>query len=175
METTRNNLTPYSQHFFDKLSNYLDTKMYYFGSIQRRDYFPNFSDIDVDIFTDNEQGTILKIQNFLNIEPKYIHKFVYKLDSSNKMVYGHKVQYKDEANNFSTELLIFNEKDKHDVIKDHCSKFVLPFYISYLLVILKFVYYKLRLISKGLYSTFKRGLLNSSKSAPEFIVIPKQY
>jgi predicted nucleotidyltransferase len=61
METTRNNLTPYSKHFFDSLSNYLDTKLYFFGSIQRRDYFPNSSDIDVDIFTDNEPGTILKI------------------------------------------------------------------------------------------------------------------
>jgi hypothetical protein len=173
METTRNKLTPYSQHFFDSLSNYLDTKLYFFGSIQRRDYFPKFSDIDVDIFTDNESGTILKIQNFLNIEPKYIHKFVYKLDSSNKVVYGHKIQYKDE--HLTTEMLIFNEKDKRDVIRDHSSKFIFPFYISNLLLILKFVYYNLRLIPKNWYLKLKRCLLNSNESVPEFIIIPKQY
>jgi hypothetical protein len=173
METTRNKLTPYSQQFFDKLRNYLDTKLYFFGSIQRSDYFQNSSDIDVDIFTDNEQGTILKIQNLLNIEPSYIHKFVYKLDSSNKVVYGHKVQYKDE--HLTTEILIFNEKDKRDVIRDHSSKFVFPFYISYLLVILKFCYYKLQLIPKSWYIKLKRCLLNSNESVPEFIVIPKQY
>ena len=171
METTRNKLTPYSKHFFDNLSNYIETKLYFFGSIQRRDYFPNSSDIDVDVFTDNEAGTIIKIQNLLNIEPTYIHKFVYKLDSSNKMVYGHKIQYKDE--HLTTEILVFNEKDKQNVIWDHTSKFVLPFYISYLLIILKFLYYNLHLISKKLYVKLKRSLLNSNDSDPEFIIIPK--
>jgi predicted nucleotidyltransferase len=173
METTRNKLTPYSKHFFDNLSNYLDTKMYFFGSIQRSDYFPNSSDIDVDIFTDNEPGTIMKIQNLLNIDRTSVHKFVYKLDSSNKMVYGHKVQYKDE--HLATEFLIFNEKDKQNVIRDHSSKFVLPFYISYLLVILKFMYYKLQLLPKNLYVKVKRFLLNSNEGGPEFIIIPKEY
>ena len=173
METTRNNLTPYSQNFFDRLSNYLDTKLYFFGSIQRRDYFPNSSDIDVDIFTDNEPGTILKIQNLLNIDRTSVHKFVYKLDSSNKMVYGHKIQYKDE--HLTTELLVFNEKYKQNVIRDHSSKFVLPFYISYLLVILKFMYYKLNLVSRDLYVKLKRFLLNSIENGPEFVIIPKEY
>jgi len=173
METTRNNLTPYSKHFFDSLSNYLDTKLYFFGSIQRRDYFPNSSDIDVDIFTDNEPGTILKIQNLLNIDRTAVHKFVYKLDSSNKVVYGHKVQYKDD--HLATEFLIFNQKYKRDVIQDHISKFVLPFYISGLLVILKFMYYKLNLVSRDLYVKLKRRLLNSNESPAEFIIIPKEY
>ena len=173
METTRNILPSYSKRFFDNLSNYIDTKLYFFGSIQRIDYFPNSSDIDVDIFTDNEPGTIIKIQNLLNIEPKYINKFVYKLDSSNKMVYGHKIQYKDE--HITTEILVFNEKDKQNVIQDHTSKFVLPFYISYLLVIIKFVYYKLHLISKNLYVKLKRFLLNSIENGPEFVIIPKEY
>ena len=66
METTKNELSPYSKTFFKKLSNYLDTKIYYFGSIQRNDYFPKSSDIDIDIFTDNEKSTILKLQNYLN-------------------------------------------------------------------------------------------------------------
>ena len=171
METTRNKMTPYSKRFFDNLSNYIETKLFFFGSIQRRDYFPNSSDIDVDVFTDNEAGTIIKIQNLLNIEPTYIHKFVYKLDSSNKMVYGHKIQYKDE--HLTTEILVFNEKDKQNVIRDHTSKFVLPFYISYLLIILKFLYYNLHLISKKLYVKLKRNLLNSNDSDPEFIIIPK--
>ena len=87
------------------------------------------------------------------------------------MVYGHKVQYKDD--HITTEILVFNEKDKHDVIRDHSSKFVLPFYISYLLVILKFIYYKLELISKNLYVKLKRGLLNSVENGPEFVIIPK--
>jgi hypothetical protein len=33
METTKNKLTSEQMKFFKKLSNYLDTKLYYYGSI----------------------------------------------------------------------------------------------------------------------------------------------
>jgi predicted nucleotidyltransferase len=68
METTKNKLTPYQTSFFNRLSTYLDTKLYFFGSIQRQDYFPESSDIDVDIFTDNESATIVQMMNFLHVE-----------------------------------------------------------------------------------------------------------
>ena len=68
METTKNEMDTYSKIFFFKLGNYLDTQIYYFGSIQRNDYFPGKSDIDVDLFTYNTQSTIIKLQNFLGIE-----------------------------------------------------------------------------------------------------------
>ena len=56
METTRNELSKNEKKFFEELSNYLETPILFFGSIQRSDYFPGKSDIDVDIFTD--VGTI---------------------------------------------------------------------------------------------------------------------
>ena len=79
METTRNELPPYAKEFFYKLSNYLDTKIYFYGSVQRPDYFPASSDIDVDIFTDNESSTISKLQYFLGVEKFKFKKFLYKL------------------------------------------------------------------------------------------------
>ena len=102
METTVNKMSDYATTFFNSLSNYLDTKIYYYGSIQRIDYFPNSSDIDVDIFTDNEQSTISKLQNFLGIERHEFKKFIYKLHKTNVLVHGCKVKYKSKENNFST-------------------------------------------------------------------------
>lgn len=173
METTKNELSSYSKHFFNKLSNYLDTKIYYFGSIQRNDYFPNSSDIDIDIFTDNENSTILKLQNYLNIKKTYIQKFIYKLTKNNRIVHGYKVKYNDEINNFSTEILVFNEIYKKDVLHEHNSKNILPFYISYLLILLKYIYYNLHLITSKNYINLKRSLLNgvSEKSNINFVVI----
>ena len=52
METTKNKLSPETKQFFDKLSSYLDTKLYFYGSVQRDDYFDGKSDIDVDILED---------------------------------------------------------------------------------------------------------------------------
>ena len=171
METTRNELTPYSKHFFNNLGNYLDTKIYFFGSIQRRDYFPRSSDIDVDIFTDNESSTIMKIQNLLSIDRRDVHKFIYMLPNCNRLVRGTKIQHVDKENNFSTEILVFNDIYKDDVTREHNSKIILPFHISWLLVLLKYVFYDLELISKKMYASLKRRLLNGSNSNTEFIVV----
>lgn len=160
METTKNEMNAYSKNFFYKLGNYLDTKIYYYGSIQRNDYFPGKSDIDVDLFTNNVSSIIIKIQNLLGIEKYKFQKFVYKLHKTKKLVYGHKVSYKDPDNNFFTEISIYDEKDKEAVLIEHNSKAVLPFYVSWFLIILKMFYYNLGILSDEIYSYFKKILMN---------------
>jgi hypothetical protein len=160
METTANKMSDYATTFFHNLSNYLDTKIYYYGSIQRIDYFPKASDIDVDIFTDNEYSTITKLQNFLGVERYNFHKFVYKLHKTNILVNGYKVKYKNEEHNFVTEISIYNEKNKKDVLYEHNSKAQLPIYISLTLIILKTLYYNLGLLSKQSFIDIKQFLMN---------------
>jgi hypothetical protein len=160
METTKNEMDTYSKNFFLKLGNYLDTQLYYYGSIQRNDYFPGKSDIDVDLFTDNSSSIIIKLQNFFGIEKYKIKRFVYKLHRTKKMVYGHKVKYADPTNNFLTELSIYDEKDKEAVLIEHNSKAILPFYISWLLIILKTFYYKLGILSENTYTYLKNIIMD---------------
>ena len=76
METTKNEMDTYSKNFFLKLGNYLDSQIYYFGSIQRNDYFPGKSDIDVDVFTDNEYSLMAKMQHYLHVSKKDFKKVV---------------------------------------------------------------------------------------------------
>lgn len=160
METTKNKLPVFAEHFFKKLGDYLDTKIYYYGSIQRSDYFPDSSDIDVDIFTENENSTITKLQHFLKIDRNEIKKFIYKLNKTKKVVHGYKIKYTDETNNFSTEISIYNEKNKQEVLLEHLSKTDLPFYISILLVILKTLYYKFQILPSSVYYFFKKIIMN---------------
>jgi hypothetical protein len=160
METTKNEMSQYAKHFFFKLGMYLDLPIYYFGSVQRYDYFPNSSDIDVDLFTDNESSTILKLQNFLGVERYKFKKFVYKLHKTRKIVYGYKVKYEDPINNFFTEISIYNEKYKNDVLLEHNSKAILPFHVTCFLIILKFFYYKLQILPEETYSYFKKIIMN---------------
>jgi predicted nucleotidyltransferase len=160
METTVNKMSDYASVFFNKLSNYLDTKIYFYGSIQRVDYFPQSSDIDVDIFTDNEQSTMTKLQSFLNIERYNFKKFVYKLHKTNILVHGHKVKYTNKENYFSTEISIYNEKNKENVLNEHNSKIKLPFYISVILIILKTFYYNLGILPKNVFLNIKKFLMN---------------
>ena len=46
------------------MQEYLDTKLYFYGSVQRNDYIDNVSDIDICIFSDNIDSTILKVQQY---------------------------------------------------------------------------------------------------------------
>ena len=79
MANVKDKLTPFEQVFFNKLENYLDKPIYFYGSILRDDYFPQMSDIDIDIFTDNENSTITMLQNFLNLPNNAFKKCIYRL------------------------------------------------------------------------------------------------
>lgn len=173
METTKNKMPIYAFNFFDKLSNYLDTKLYFFGSIQRYDYFPTASDIDVDIFTDNINNTILKLQNFLHIEKKNFKKVLWRLKKTGELVEGYKVMYKEVDKNFVVEFSIYDEKYKKDILFEHNSKKELPFYATILLIILKFLYYTLGIIPGIWYKNGKRFILHTLLGEPEdeFLVI----
>jgi len=160
METTKNKMSPNMQIFFKKLSDYLDTKIYYFGSIQRADYFPGVSDIDAVICSDNISSIIIKMQNFLNVNKHDFSKFVYRLHKTNKMVHGYKIEYEDLQNNIYTEISIYNEKDKDAVLLEHNSKIDIPYYVVCLLIIIKFIYYKLGLMSKKVYIKLKKFIMN---------------
>lgn len=160
MEITKNEMPLNAKIFFDKLSSYLNTKIYYFGSVQRLDYLPKSSDIDVDIFTDNEEQTKNYIMNFLGLKKYEFKKFVYRLHQTNKLVYGHKVKYKEPQNNFAAEISIYNENDKYAVLKEHNSKMNIPIYASILLIIIKNLYYNFSLLSKPNYKYLKGLIIN---------------
>jgi polyribonucleotide nucleotidyltransferase len=97
METTRNKLPDVIQVFFNKLSEYLDTKLLFYGSIQRSDYFPGSSDIDVDvlrpdinsIYVDKVSmifggGLFINIKNKIKVLIPVSSLINYKFDASTK-------------------------------------------------------------------------------------------
>lgn len=170
METTKNKLSPYASIFFKKLENYLETKLYFYGSIQRNDYVPNKSDIDVDLFTENVESTITKIQNFLDVDKSKFKKFIYRIN--NNIIIGHKISIKEPEHSFRTEISIFDEKYKHLVLTEHTRKFHIPFFISIVIIILKFFYYQLGIVPVKYFKLCKDFLINNAFDKPsEFLVI----
>ena len=171
METTKNELPQQVKKFFNHLSNFLDTKLFYFGSVQRSDYLPGKSDIDVDIFTENEFSTMNKLQHFLNVDKSQFKKVVWLI--KNKVVYGYKLKFIDKSIHLMAEFSIYNEKFKSLVLSEHLLKLDLPFYITTLLNILKILFYSQQLISGSYYSYLKRMLLSIGIGLPEdkFLVL----
>jgi hypothetical protein len=151
-------LTETQKDFFNKLSVYIENPIYFYGSINRSDYLPGKSDIDIDIFTDNETSTIHKLCNYLNLNRNVFRKSVYKIDS--KMVYGYKGKYEDETNNINVEISVYNNRYKNTVLHDQESTNVLPFYVTIILIIAKFLYYNLGILPKDMYRKCKQYLMN---------------
>lgn len=160
METTKNVMPEHNNVFFDKLKIYLDTPIYFFGSVQRDDYFPNSSDIDVAIFTDNMKSTISKLQSFLNVNRKDFKEFVWRLNCDNSLVKGYKIMYKKPARNFSAEISIYDEKYKERVLTEHNGKRELPFYATIALIIIKYLFYSFNIIPSGWYIYLKKQILS---------------
>lgn len=160
METTKNKLSPYENDFFENLRNYIDKPIYFYGSVQRYDYFPQLSDIDIDIFTDNIGSTIILLQNFLNVNKEDINKSFYKVDKQNKVIPGYKIKYIDKNKHLQVEISLYEDKYKQIILLEHNSKNALPFYIIIPLIILKILYYKLEILPGYYYSKYKKMLTN---------------
>jgi hypothetical protein len=161
MEITKNKLSNYENIFFNKLKNYIERPIYFYGSIQRDDYFPQLSDIDIDIFTDNVNSTLNLLQNFLNFNKNDFKKTLYKMDKTNNIIPGYKSKYIDKDNNMIIEIAVYNEKYKNEILREHQSKFNLPLYISAVLVLLKVLHYNLGILPIYYYSRLKKFLTNN--------------
>ena len=173
METTKNKMPEYNTAFFDKLKIYLDTPLYYFGSVQRDDYFPESSDIDVDIFTDNVKSTLSKLRSFLNVRNNEFKEMVWRSNYDNSLVKGYKIMYNVPERGFSVEFSIYDEKYKELVLMDHNGKRVLPIYATWALIFIKCLYYSFNIMPKEWYRYFKEIILSTliSVKRTEFVVI----
>lgn len=151
-------LSKKAKRFLTTFSDYLEIPFYYFGSILRPDYVSGASDVDIDIFTDNEDSTIAKILNYLNMPRAQVKKVVWILRDKTT-TYGYKIQQTlDDANIF--EYSIYNTRFKNKILSEHRDKIELPVYTSLCLQVLKILYYRLHLISDKTYSETKRYMLS---------------
>jgi len=163
MEYTKNKLPKNIQLFMNELKEYLNTKIYYYGSIQRYDYFIGESDIDVCIFTDNIDGMLSKITHFLHLKKNKVHKIFMHSSINNKLIQGYKLMYYNENMNFKLEMTVYDEKYKKYVLHDHMIDINIPLYMSFILIILKMFFYNMKILPSIYYIKCKRQLFNFIK------------
>lgn len=158
MDKIRNKLTPNEEVFFENMSQYIDKELFFYGSIRRSDYVKGKSDIDIDIFTDNENSTIHKLCNFLNVKRSDFKKIIYK--TNNTLVYGYKTKYASEDGKLNLEISVYNDKYKSLVLYDHDNECYLPIYITLCLYVIKYLYYNLEILPVSVYRRCKQFLMN---------------
>jgi hypothetical protein len=158
MNVIRDDFPKDVKDFFKKLENYLDTDLYFYGSVNRSDYIHNKSDIDIAIFTDNEYSTINKLQHILHVKRNAFDKIIWKLNGN--MLYGYKIMC-EKYINIKCEIVIYNNNFKEIVLDEIKQYNSIPLYLSFLLFILKTLYYTFPIISKKTYAEYKRYLFNA--------------
>ena len=161
MEEIKDRLTERNYYFLKRMEEYIEAKLIFFGSIKRCDFIKNHSDIDIAIISDNVEDTLIKLKNFLDIDNRKIRKIFQKFPNNNTIVYGYKTNYDDIDNNLSIEIILYNEKYRKQVMESINNINSFPFYITYFLIIIKFFYYKLNLISGTTYKWFKNVLMEN--------------
>lgn len=169
METIKYKLSQPKIEFLQNMQEYLDTKLYFYGSIQRYDYIDNLSDIDICVFTDNVDTIILNIQQYLNVDKKYIKKFYVK--TQNKQIKnGHKIFYKNSF--IKIEISIYENKYKEHILEELNQGIYIPYFYSIIILMLKYIH----MVVPIPYTSLKRNLINSYKKEPNtyfFVTLKK--
>jgi hypothetical protein len=139
MEKIKYKISKDKKRFLQRMQEYLNTELYFYGSIQRYDYIDNVSDIDVVLFTDNFDNTLLLLKQYLKINDKAI-KQVHTINkhTKNKIINGYKINYK--SNIIQLEITIYNNKSKKYILDYVTYGMYLPFYFTFLLYLLKMIY-----------------------------------
>jgi hypothetical protein len=171
MDDIKQKMPMHKRIFFTNLENYLDTPLYYFGSIQRYDYSPETSDIDAILFTNNEASSISKLQNWFHVSKNDFKRVVKYLTPQNLIVYGHKLKYKNKQQNISADICIYNVKDEENIKRDDKRKINMPFYIVTMMVMLKFIYYQVGILPKHWYMYLKELLMDIVDDGIDFLKI----
>lgn len=157
MNTIRDDLPKNVKDFFIRLKIFLDADLYFYGSVNRSDYIHDKSDIDIAIFTDNEYSTITKLQHFLHVNRDAIDKVVWKLEGN--MIYGYKIKC-EKYIDVKCEIAVYNNDFKNLLLQDMRKSNSLPPHISFLIFILKTIYYTFPILSEKTYSSYKRYIFN---------------
>lgn len=147
--------------FFKKLQSYLDTKLYFYGSVNRFDYFNGSSDLDIAVITDDVNGLIFKLQTYLHLKKSEVKQIYQSFHvKPPKLIKGYKVKYENNHKNLSFDILVYDEKYRKIVINNLNESNSIPFYIVFLLLIIKSFYYNMGIIGKETYLHLKHWMFH---------------
>lgn len=157
LDDPNNKLNPQERKFFMEMTNYIELPLYFIGSITRYDYFPGNSDIDLEVYSENEISTLFKILHFLNIDKKSV-KLIYFTCHKIPML-GYKISYNKYLNgnkNTHFDITIYTMASKQILLPHRIRDINIPIYNEVYLLIIKYIYYHGKMINNKTYSYLKR-------------------
>jgi hypothetical protein len=144
--------------FLKAAQHYIDSQFYYYGSIERIDYLPGKSDIDIDIFTPNLYSTMFKLRQFLLIPETGIKNIKWRTRRPIVATFHcHKIKFDNGI--IKLELNIYDDKYKNTLLQVRELKRNIPFAVLMLVYTIKSMYYNTNLISNSHIAIFKKFVM----------------
>ena len=109
LEEVKDKLGKNQYNYFLQIKEQIDLPLYFLGSITRCDYIKGKSDLDIEVFTDNFDSTILKMEYLFDYyQRKRTRNFiVFKVN--NIPISGYKYYFKDKQRNIGFDFTIYNK------------------------------------------------------------------
>ncbi len=153
-------LTKEQYGYLVELEQFINAKIYFYGSIEREDYFIGKSDLDIDIITPNIHSTLFKLRQFIGIPNHEVLHVKWK--TYNPQEYNFEcLKIKHNNGIVNLEISIYDEKyrNKLKIVRDFKRNMLSPFLV-YSLIMIKFFYYHLNLLSNSQMKEIKRYVMN---------------
>lgn len=169
-----NKLTLQQRNYFTEMSNCIELPLYFIGSIARYDYIPGKSDIDLEVYSENEISTLHMLNNFLNMDTNSV-KLIYF--TCNKIpLLGYKLSckhYFNEIDSVHFDISIYTISTKKILLPHRIRDIKIPIYSEIYLLVIKYIYYYGNIISQSLYSRLKSlSLLHVNPDKTRSFTIP---
>lgn len=139
--------------FFSNFQKSLGLQLYFIGSVTRCDYVSGSSDFDIDVFSNTLHESSLKLRQLLQKGPSGCFVF----DIKDETYSGVKYFFKNDTLHF--DITLYPESAKKNILESRYIDINLPLYGLIFVTILKWVYYKLGLMTSAFYTKLKRSYL----------------
>ena len=161
--------------YFLELQEKIELPLFFIGSITRKDYIADRSDIDIEVFSDNVKSTKVKIECLFNYySKKDENKFiVFKIN--NVAFSGYKYSYSTLGKDNHFDLTLYKKVCQPELLYNRNIETNLNFFAVIFFSVIKFLHYNLNVINitgDKNYSNLKKyfwSLYNSKKTATDTI------
>ena len=151
-------LTKQQIDYLEEIQHYIGCPFYYYGSIERIDYLPGKSDIDIDIFTPNLYSTMFKLRQFLLIPETEIKSIKWRTRRPIVATFNcHKIKFDNGI--VKLELNIYDEQYKNTLLGVRELKRKIPMAVLMLVYTIKSMYYNTNFIPTSYIVTFKKFVM----------------
>ena len=156
LEQIKDKLNKKEYEFFLELRNVLELPLYFIGSIIRNDYIKGKSDFDIEVFSDDVISTKTKI-DYLFKKNSHENKIIF-FRINNILFSGYKYYLKNKEKTFRVDFTIYKKECKKIILYHRKIEKNIPFYITIVLIIIKYLHYYLYIINNRNYSYLKKKI-----------------